>query len=204
MLAAARARDRAPAALRERIDRERVRARPVVRRRRRVFAGGLTAALAAAAVALALALPAGTPGSPSVSEAASLALRGPAAPPPVLRPGKGRLGASVNEVYFPDWQAIGWHAAGQRHDRLADHTAVTVYYHRGGAWVAYTILGVPSLPEPSGPAITARGLSVRALAVHGRTVVSWRRGQDTCVLSSADLSAHQLAALAATEPPAGD
>src|SRR5438477_12085133 len=70
----ARATDRAPARLRARIEAERPSAR--VRARRRVtYSGALAGALAALALALVLILPAGTPGAPSVSQAAALALR---------------------------------------------------------------------------------------------------------------------------------
>ena len=67
--------DRAPAALRARIEAQRP--KPAVRARRRVgYAGALAGALAAVALALVLILPGGTPGSPSVSDAAALAVTG--------------------------------------------------------------------------------------------------------------------------------
>jgi anti-sigma factor RsiW len=67
----------APASLRERIEADRARAGRAPQRRRAVLGSGLAAALAVLALALVLVLPGGTPGSPSVSQAASLALRGP-------------------------------------------------------------------------------------------------------------------------------
>ena len=82
-----------------------------------------------------LALPSGTPGSPSVSDAAALAARGPTqaapAPDPTL-PG-ARLQESVGDVYFPNWTSkLGWTAIGERTDTLGGRTAVTVYYRVEG------------------------------------------------------------------------
>src|SRR5207237_9377058 len=77
--------DRAPARVRARIEAQRRGAERadggwLVPRSR--FAYGGFAAVVAAAVAVALLLPGGTPGGPSVSEAAALALRGSAQPAP--------------------------------------------------------------------------------------------------------------------------
>lgn len=206
VLAAARARDRAPATLRARIERERAAHRTARRRpnlRVRVYAGAAIA-VAALAAALVLILPSGTPGTPTVAEAAALSLRGAAQPAPaVTSAGPGtRLGAAVDEVYFPDWQSKpGWRAVGQRTDTLAGRRAVTVYYQRGGDQVAYTIVATPPLAEPRARTLQARSLTVRALTSGGRTVVTWRRLGDTCVLVSRTLDAHALAELAAWSAP---
>jgi hypothetical protein len=194
LLTAARTQDRAPGALRARIERERAAARPA--RRRAVYAGGLVGALAAAAIALALILPTGTPGAPSVSEAAALGFR-PAVQPPPPPNGQKLLQVNVDEVYFPRWE--GWRAVGKRTDRFAGRPAVTVYYARGTALVAYTIVGVPALPVPQAPTVRAGWLTVRTMQVSGRAVVSWLRSGDTCVLSSRQLSVRELAVLAADE-----
>jgi hypothetical protein len=193
LLSAARTQDRAPETLRARIEHERVAARPA--RRRAVYVGGLAGALAAAAIALALVLPSGTPGAPSISEAAALGFRPAVLPPPL--PGTRRLEVNVDEVYFPKWE--GWRAVGQRIDRLGGRPAITVYYARGTARVAYTIVGVPALPMPNTPTVRVGWLTVRTLQVSGRAVVGWRRAGDTCVLSSRQLSGHELAWLAADD-----
>src|SRR5947209_5644534 len=86
-------------------------------------------ALLAAALALALALPGG---SPTVAQAAALGLRAPNAPAPAAAPHNAKLGESVGDVYFPNWESgLGWRAVGERRDRLDGHAAVTVYYVRG-------------------------------------------------------------------------
>lgn len=203
VLAAARAHDRAPPRLRTRVERERAarRARgrglPVPSR---ALAGALAAAVACVAIALALILPAETPGTPTVAQAAALAVRGPAqAAPSIARRPRGTwLDQSVDEIYFPDWHAtLGWRAIGERTDTLSGRRAVTVFYQRGTTEVAYTIVATPPLPEPNATMIRAGSMTVRALSISGRTTVTWRRSGDTCVLSSTGLSAHALARLAA-------
>ncbi|HET9721019.1 MAG TPA: hypothetical protein VFP55_13145, partial [Solirubrobacteraceae bacterium] len=105
LLGVARERDRAPAALRERIERrDRVRGpnrtggwgAPVRR------LAGATAVLALVA-SLALILPPGAPSTPSVARAAALGARGPDAPAPAPRPSDpARLQLAVGRLYFPD------------------------------------------------------------------------------------------------------
>ncbi len=170
----ARATGRAPARLRARFDAQRRSARVIARRRVR-YAGGLAGAFATAAVGLALALPAGTPGSPSVSEAAGLAARGPSqsAPGPDARFRGSRLARAVDDVYFPNWFAsLGWRAVGQRTDRLTGRRAITVYYAWRGARVAYTIFGGPALSQPSARIVDLNGIELRTLTVDARRVVT--------------------------------
>jgi anti-sigma factor RsiW len=187
LLHEARATDRAPAALRERLEAQRP--GPAVRTRRRlVYAGGLSGALAAIVLALVLVLPGGTPGSPSLSQAAALATRGPAAPAPALdrdHPER-QLGQGRQLIYFPNWSTrFGWHAVGQRTDRIDGRRAVTVYYERNGEWIAYTIVGAPALNQPGARVTHLNGVELRTLRLDGRLVVTWRRAGHTCVLSGA-------------------
>lgn len=197
ILAAARTRDRAPAGLRERIERERERAGRRAPARRLIPSLGAIAAVIAVAVALLLS--SASPGAPTIAQAAALAVRGPAMPAPGVtqEPTGTRLRASVGNVYFPDWGAsLGWKAVGARHDRLGGRTALTVYYARGGEQVAYTIVETPPLPEPSARVLVARGLAVRALTINGRNTVTWRRDGATCVLSAPAVDSATLADLA--------
>ena len=197
----AQATTRAPVALRARVDAERGRARRV--RLRPAYGGALVAGLAAIVLALVLVLPAGTPGAPSVSQAAALALRGLVAPAPGADPGDpaGRLGRSVGRVYFPNWAStLGWRAVGQRVDRLDGRLAVTVYYEWRGRQVAYTVVGAPALSQPQAVISRVEGTELRTLRLDGRLVVTWRRAGDTCVLSGADVSASVLQQLAVWTP----
>lgn len=186
--------DRAPAQLRIGLSAPRLSRRP--RRSRLLYAGALGSAVAAAVAALVLLLPGGAPGSPSVSQAAALALRGPVMAAPAKHPG-AKLNQDVEEVYFPDWSSTGWRAIGQRVDRFDGRTAVTVYYAWKGKRVAYTILAAPALRWPTTRTSSLDGVSYQRLASGGRLIVTWRRTGHTCILSGSGVSTAELARLAA-------
>jgi hypothetical protein len=186
--------DRAPAALRIAVTAPRRQQRRT--RSRLISFGALGTAVAAAVAALVLLLPGGAPGSPSVSQAAALALRGPVMSPPAKHPG-AKLNQDVEEVYFPDWSRLGWHAVGQRVDRLGGHLAVTVYYEWQGKQVAYTILGAPALRWPGNQTRVIHGIELQSLVSGSRLIITWRRTGHTCVLSGPGISVNELARLAA-------
>jgi anti-sigma factor RsiW len=186
LLHEARARDRAPVALRERIDRAaaahaRGRRKPAPINR---LLGGLVAT-AVVVVALVLLLPAGTPGAPSVSQAAALATHGATAAAPGADPDNpSQLGTNIENLYFPDWAMTdGWKAVGERQDHLNGRPATTVFYAKDGVRIAYTIVGAPVLKAPSGGTWTKTGY--QTLTLDGRQVVTWRNAGKTCVLSAA-------------------
>jgi anti-sigma factor RsiW len=196
----ARATDRAPAGLRARIEAERP-SSAVRTRRRLTYGAAFAGAIAAVALAIVLILPSGTPGAPSVSQAAALALRGPAfaAPVPDPRAPNARLKQDVQEVYFPNWtHSFGWTAVGQRVDRINGRIAMTVYY-RGprGHLVAYTIVQAPALKQPAASISTVHGTVLRTLKLDGRWVVTWRRNDHTCILSGAGVQPSVMQTLAA-------
>lgn len=191
--------DPAPPRLRAQIEAERRRA---VGQSRRGFAyGGAIAAAAAVIVALVLVLPGGTPGSPSVSQAAGLALRGPALGAPGVGSARGKLDKDVQEVYFPNWSRVGWAASGQRADTFAGRSAVTVYYDHGGMRIAYTILSAPALRWPRAQTRWLHGTKLQSFRLDGRMVVTWRRAGHTCILSGAAVSPTVLSELAAWKTP---
>ncbi|HWF36424.1 MAG TPA: hypothetical protein VG295_13690 [Solirubrobacteraceae bacterium] len=191
----------APISLRERIEADRVRAGRAPHRRRVRLGSGLVAGLAVLALVLVLALPGGAPGSPSVSQAASVALRGPLAPAPLARGGaRTMLARDVDEVYFPNWARIGWTATGERVDRLDGHVLDTIYYRGYGRSVAYTIVGGSALAPPRGAALsTLNNTQLRSLGLGNHIVVTWRRGGHTCILSGAHVSTRVLLQLASGE-----
>jgi anti-sigma factor RsiW len=200
----ARVTERAPQRLRTKIEASRP-SRARAARRRFVYAGGVAVALAAVVLALVFTLPSGTPGSPSVSDAAALAARGPTQAAPAPDPGVpgALLHRRVGGVYFPDWASrFGWTAIGERTDTLGGRTAVTVYYRSNGDTIAYTIVRAPPLPQPSGTASNWRGTELRTLELNGREIVTWRRAGDTCVLSGTGIKAAALQRLAAWKVPA--
>jgi hypothetical protein len=194
--------DRAPATLRIAVDTRRQR---MPRRRARVLYGGALGATVAAAVALLiLLLPGGSPGAPSISQAAALASRGAVLPAP------GTHGAvlkeDVQETYFPNWApSFQLWPSGRRVDRLHGWRAVTVYYtDHANHELAYTILASPPLSWTAARTTRVNGVALQSFVQHGRTVVTWRRGGHTCVLSASGVSAAKLAQLAAWRVPGLD
>lgn len=204
--------DRAPASLRfaienRRQERRRRRVRPPraagFPRGRMLYGGALAAVTAAVVALLVLLLPGGAPGAPTVSEAAALALRGPALTAPASDPAHpGRLDTDVQEIYFPDWSwGFGLRALGQRVDRLDGKRAVTVFYGRGSTKIAYTILDAPPLRWPGSRMLHLDGIELQSFPIHGRLVVTWRRAGHTCVLSASGMTTGELAKLAGWEAP---
>jgi anti-sigma factor RsiW len=188
--------DRAPARLKVEIGTRRPPARKPMPRL--AFGGALAGAVVAAVAVIVLLLPGGSPGAPSVSQAAALSLRGPAMAAPLADRTQGgtRLKQDVEEVYFPNWSWRGWRATGQRVDRLNEQRAVTVYYQRGARQIAYTILAAPALRWPGTAQRQVHGVEFQSFTARGRTIITWRRTGHTCVLSGAGVSADTLAKLA--------
>jgi anti-sigma factor RsiW len=204
LLREARATDRAPERLRARIDAQRP-SRATAFRLRAGYGGAVAGALAVLVLALVLILPAGTPGAPTVSQAAALALRGVQAPAPARDPHApgAKLASDIENVYFPNWaQQFGWKAVGQRTDHINGRLAKTVYYELHGHVVAYTIVGAPALTNPPARVtLFEHGTAYRTLMLNGRQVVTWRRAGHTCVLSAAGLPGTELQRLASADPP---
>jgi hypothetical protein len=187
LIAAAVAETRAPLALRERIENDRSRAasRGASPRRFRVLAP-VAAVLAAAIVAVVLVTGGG--GAPSVLATASLATKGPILPAPKESTSNGTvLQASVEGVPFPYWgDSFQWEAAGARDDKIDGRAAKTVYYDNPkGQRAAYTILGGDPIDPPSGAhKVTDNGTELWVTTKDGRRIVTWKRGDKTCVLSA--------------------
>jgi hypothetical protein len=199
----ARAEVRAPASLRARIEASRP-GPATAARRRLVYGGSLAGALAAVVLALVLVLPGGTPGAPSLSQAAGLAALGSSAPAPAPDAGAPnvKLGRNVQDVYFPNWSSnFHWRAVGQRSDHVKGRLAVTVYYKWHDDEIAYTIVASPPLAAPGANVTTLNGTQLRTLKLGGRLVVTWHRAGHTCVLSGTTTPAQVLQKLAAWSAP---
>jgi hypothetical protein len=198
MVAAAGAQTQAPLALRERIEAQRGGAtRPA--RRRFALGGSLAGAVAAAVVAIVVATGGGV-AEPTVAQASQLALRAPTAAAPAVDPAHpGLLRRSVGGVSYPSWQGrFPWKASGAREDKLDGHRAVTVFYDNpSGTRIGYTILAGKPLDQPSGPSVSQGAERYVVLQRGARTIVTWRRGGHTCVLSGPKgVSSDRLLALA--------
>lgn len=203
LLQESRATVRAPATLRTRLERARP-SRPVRARRAVLYGGGLAGALAVVALAIVLVLPGGSPGAPSVSQAAALAARGASTSAPAPDPSSPtvKLAVDIENVYFPNWsKSFGWSATGERRDTLGGHRAITVYYDWRGERLAYTIVSAPTLSAPRSAVSTVKGTVLRTFTLGSRTVVTWRRAGHTCVLSAAGVPVKMLHNLAAWQAP---
>jgi hypothetical protein len=205
LVRAAGADTRAPHTLRERVEADRQRLAPRARRRRRGLLGGLAAGLAVAALALVLALPGGTPGAPSLVQAAGLTALTPTTPPPGRSDGSKLLDTAVDGVAYPYWgDSFAWETAGARRDRLHGRNTATVFYDKNGKRIGYTIVSGRALKTPAGARTTVlNGVTLRSFTYGGRTVVTWLRSGHTCVLAGVNVPAPVLLRLAAWKGKGG-
>lgn len=174
-----------------------VRRRPLAVRPRAVTA--VTATALGAVVAAVAVLAGGGAGGATVAQASVIATR----PAQVAPPAPGAESVALPRLRaaglpYPYWEdAFGYRATGVRYDRLDGHSATTVFYARGGARVAYTILDGALLPTGAPARSTVRdGVVLRSLSADGRTVVTWVRAGHTCVLTGQGASSGTLLRLA--------
>ena len=190
LIAAAVADTAAPLALRERIERDRERARPAATRRRWLGLAGSFAAVAAAAV-VAIAISLGGTSAPGVLATVELAGQGPALPAPRHDPAHpALLQAEIEGLPFPDWnRKFQWRAAGARRDTIEGRDATTVYYDSPrGARAAYTILGGATIKPPDDArTVRVRGKDFHVMYRGGQRIVVWNRAGHTCVMSAPEV-----------------
>jgi hypothetical protein len=186
LIVAAVAETSAPLALRERIERDRERARPVVRRRWLGLGASFAAVAAAAATAIVISL--GGTAAPGVLATVELAGKGPALPAPkhdAAHP--ALLKAQIDGLPFPDWNAqFKWRASGARRDEIKGRDATTVYYDGAtGARLAYTILGGAPIAPPDGArTVNLRGTTLHVMNRGDQRIVVWDRAGHTCVMTA--------------------
>ena len=189
----------APARLRAQVERRRGAGRVAGRRRRPIVIGQVITAATAAALALILVLPSAFSGGPSVADAAALAEEPPTQAAPAATPrAPGLLRAEVDDVPFPNYAAkFGWEAVGAREDDPSGRDATTVYYEKGGRTIGYTIVSGDALDPPQDARSTTRGgVEYHSFRADGRTIVTWERDGNTCVLSSTAARPAELLELA--------
>jgi hypothetical protein len=104
----------------------------------------------------------------------------------------------VESVPFPNFAAkFGWEATGVRTDEIGGRSTRTVFYRKDGRRIAYTIVAGEALDFPGQAAKETRdGVDLRTFQDGDRTVVTWRRDGQTCVLSSTDVPRDELLTLA--------
>ena len=189
----------APARLRAQVDRRHGRGRAARGGRRRPVLGAAIAAAAVVVLALVLVLGGAFSTDPTVDAAAALAQKSPTRPAPGPVPDTPQLlQEEVEDVSFPNYSAkFGWKPAGARDDDPSGRGATTVYYDKGGRSIAYTIVSGDALDPPAdAPATTRGGTEYRTFREGDRTVVTWERGGQTCVISGRGVKPAELLALA--------
>jgi hypothetical protein len=188
----------APDRLRHRIEAERRTTAKPARPRRLVLGAGVAAAVVAAALVAALTLP-GDVGGPSVVQAAELAQRPAETGAPGIDSAQPKLlDAEAEGLAFPNWlELFGWRATGARTDEIDGRTATTVFYEKEGRRIGYTILSGDPIDPPDGARSAVReGTTLAYVTENGRTVVTWKRGDQTCVLSGEGVPVDKLLDLA--------
>ena len=79
-----------------------------------------------------------------------------------------------------------------------------MYYSDSKHQLAYTILTSPPLDWTTARTTRVNGVALQSFVQHGRTIVTWRRGGHTCVLSATSVGAAKLGELAAWKVPGLD
>ena len=169
-----------------------------------VYAGGFATAVAAVVALVILVAPGGTPGAPTLAQAAALATRPVPAnstPAPIA---DRVLNATIGGIAFPYWEKVpygGWRAVGERADTIAGRRALTVYYRSEttGREIAYTIVAATKIPRPNATVVREAPsyIPLRTVVIGGRTVTTWRERGSSCVLSGAGVPSSTLEHLAA-------
>ena len=149
------------------------------------MAGALAAVLAAVVL---------VGGGPGIEDVAAAAVRPPTAAIGPVAAGSKVLDQRIGKVVFPNYLAkFGWKATGTRTDEIGGRKTRTVFYEKGGKEIAYTVVAGDALSQPGDASrATREGITLRALKSDGRTVVTWRRHGQTCVLSSKDVPREEL------------
>jgi anti-sigma factor RsiW len=125
-------------------------------------------------------------GGPGINDVAAAAVREPTAPVAAVPADSKLLKEQVGDVAFPNYIAkFGWEPVGTRTDEIGGRKTRTVFYEKDGKRIAYTIVDGDPLSVPGDAATWSReGTELQTLQSEGRTVVTWKRGGKTCVLSA--------------------
>jgi hypothetical protein len=140
----------------------------------------------AGAVAVALAAVVLVGGGPGVEDVAAAAVRQPTARVASVPPTSKLLDEKIGDVTFPNYAGkFGWKAVGTRTDEIDGRDTRTVFYEKDGKRIAYTVVEGKPLDKPGDAEKAVReGTELRSLTSDGRTVVTWERNGQTCVLSA--------------------
>jgi hypothetical protein len=157
----------------------------------------------AAAVVVVLVLVLTTGGStsaPTVLQASGAGLRTATGAAPAESPHNPHLLAvSAAGIYYPYWGGkLGWNAVGARTDSVGGRMVTTVLYANSRAQrIGYSIVAGPALAVPAGStSVERRGVSFHVISHANPTIVTWREGGHTCILTARGVGAGTLMRLA--------
>jgi anti-sigma factor RsiW len=189
----------APLALRSRVEAMQRGESPARRRRRFGLPSWLPVAAIATVTAVAIAALVLVGGAPSTSDVVAAALRPPTAAVSLDPRQPALLRDRVEAVRFPNFLAkFGWEATGVRTDEIGGRTVRTVFYRKEGRRIAYSVISGEALDFPGDAAKRPTdGIDTRTFQSGNRTVVTWRRDGQTCVLSGVNVPLDELLTLAA-------
>jgi hypothetical protein len=168
-----------------------------------VLVPAVTTALAAAVILLVVVIGNNGAGSPNLHQATQLALSTPTAPAPAeVTPGARTLDVSAAGLPFPYWDhSIGWQATGTRTDTISGRPTVTVFYRRLGRTVGYTIVTGAPIPVNGGQTVTRGGVPYTFIRQGPARLVTWVRGNHTCVIAGHSVTNATLLKLATADIP---
>ena len=158
------------------------------------------AGLVAGALAVVLAAVVLVGGGPGIEDVAAAAVREPTAQIAQVPADSPMLNEKSGEVVFPNFlKKFGWEAVGSRTDEIDGRDTKTVFYEKDGKQIAYTVVEGEALEKPGdADKATREGTELRSLTSDDRTVVTWERNGQTCVLSAekGEVSRNELLDLA--------
>jgi hypothetical protein len=150
---------------------------------------GAIVIVVAIVAAVAFAVTAGVPDGDVVAHVAAAQDLAPTRPAPAS-------GEQLAGLRTPNLAAYGWAPQGARVDVIGTHTVATTYFQRGGRLLAVSSVSGGPIREPGPAVVTPDGVSVHRMSLAGRTILSWRRGGHTFVLSSIAVPVSRLLDLA--------
>ncbi len=166
----------------------------------------MPAATALAIIVAAIVVKSSATGTPTVAEAARLALAPATMPAPQSDPSNRQLlDLRVGTVPFPAYvRRTGWQATGARRDTLRGRGVTTVFYRAAdGSRVGYAIVDGRSLTAPDGPARTVDGVRYVLGTAGSATLVTWWRDGHTCVIAGSKAGDATLLRLATADEHVG-
>jgi hypothetical protein len=174
--------------------------RPRVRWRRALVLPGATAL--AVVIAAIVILAGGGAATPTVPQAARLALAAATGPAPqVDSTDPGQLNVSAAGIAFPNWATTSrWAPSGMRTDRVGGRTVTTVFYRNPkGVEVGYSISSGAPLPGAHGTTVPLYGATFTLQHIGGGNFITWVRAGHTCVIAGHAVPYATLLALAGAD-----